>query len=355
MTREACGRRSGACSRCRSGSPWASRPSPFRSSCARAALPMTRIATVSQVASCPTSSSRLWSPVARRGAAAADVVLRIDRRHRRSALAATALIPPEPRRSRLGPVPLLWVYTAALFVAQAAVATSGSAVLAMMALTVPDAQARRRVGMADGRQPRRHGRRRRAHHLDDHQPLAVDDGDRPRCDLRAVGDPGGVRRRRAAAAPERVASRRAICSRQVVAHAPFARRLDGDDHLPVARRRRRAHEPVQRPGEGLRAQRRGGRAPGRRRGAACSAGVVNIAGALLGGRARRPHEPPPRVRALRRALRPSCAIAMLLAPASPGRVHRRLASRTSSPTASATRCSTRSSSSSSARARARRR
>jgi len=60
-------------------------------------------------------------------------------------LAATALIPPSTSE-HLGPVPLIWVYTAVLFVAQAAVATSASAVLALMAVTVPDAMRGRASG-----------------------------------------------------------------------------------------------------------------------------------------------------------------------------------------------------------------
>ncbi len=101
-------------------------------------LPMTLIATVTQVASLPHVIKLLWSPLLDSGprrrswffASIAVTAL---------GLAATALIPPSLTES-LGPVPLLWVYTAVLFVAQAAVATSGSAVLAMMALTVPDAK-----------------------------------------------------------------------------------------------------------------------------------------------------------------------------------------------------------------------
>jgi MFS family permease len=101
-------------------------------------LPMTLIATVSQLSQLPHVIKPLWSPL-------------LDSGPRRRtwffgsvavtglALATTALIPPS-LDERIGPVPLLWVYTAALFVAQAAVATSGSAVLAMMALTVPDAK-----------------------------------------------------------------------------------------------------------------------------------------------------------------------------------------------------------------------
>ncbi len=101
-------------------------------------LPMTLIATVSQMASLPHVIKPFWSPLLDAGprrrtwffASIAVTAL---------SLAATALIPPS-LTERLGPVPMLWVYTAALFVAQAAVATSGSAVLAMMALTVGDAK-----------------------------------------------------------------------------------------------------------------------------------------------------------------------------------------------------------------------
>jgi PAT family beta-lactamase induction signal transducer AmpG len=101
-------------------------------------VPMLVIATVSQAAQLPHVIKPLWSPLLDSGprrkswyfaSIAATAV----------GLAATALIPPSQDRS-LGPVPLLVVYTAALFLAQAAVATSGSAVLAMMALTVPNAK-----------------------------------------------------------------------------------------------------------------------------------------------------------------------------------------------------------------------
>ncbi len=101
-------------------------------------LPMTLIATVSQTASLPHVIKPFWSPLLDSGPRrrtwffASIVVTAL-------ALAATALIPPSLTES-VGPVRMLWVYTAALFVAQAAVATSGSAVLAMMALTVGDAQ-----------------------------------------------------------------------------------------------------------------------------------------------------------------------------------------------------------------------
>jgi MFS family permease len=101
-------------------------------------LPMTLIATVSQTAQLPHVIKPFWAPLLDAGprrrswffASVGATAL---------ALAATALIPPDPE-GHLGPVPLLAVYTAVLFVAQAAVATSGSAVLALMAITVPDAQ-----------------------------------------------------------------------------------------------------------------------------------------------------------------------------------------------------------------------
>jgi PAT family beta-lactamase induction signal transducer AmpG len=101
-------------------------------------LPMTLIATVSQTASLPHVIKPFWSPILDSGprrrtwffASIAVTAL---------ALATTALIPPS-LTEHAGPFSMLWVYTAALFVAQAAVATSSSAVLAMMALTVPDAQ-----------------------------------------------------------------------------------------------------------------------------------------------------------------------------------------------------------------------
>jgi MFS transporter, PAT family, beta-lactamase induction signal transducer AmpG len=101
-------------------------------------VPMMLIATVSQTASLPHVIKPFWSPLLdsgprRRTWFFASIV------GTAIALAATALIPPSLTES-VGPVPVLWVYTAALFVAQAAVATSGSAVLAMMALTVTDAQ-----------------------------------------------------------------------------------------------------------------------------------------------------------------------------------------------------------------------
>jgi predicted MFS family arabinose efflux permease len=60
-------------------------------------------------------------------------------------LALTALIPPDPD-ARFGPFSLLTVYTAVLTLAQATVATSSSAVLALMSLTVPSSEKGRASG-----------------------------------------------------------------------------------------------------------------------------------------------------------------------------------------------------------------
>ncbi len=107
-------------------------------------VPMTLIATVSQAAQLPHVIKLLWSPALdsgprRRTWYFASVAVAA------AALAATVVISPSTTE-RLGPVPLIWVYTAVLFVAQAAVATSGTAVLALVALTVPEA----RRGAASG-------------------------------------------------------------------------------------------------------------------------------------------------------------------------------------------------------------
>jgi MFS transporter, PAT family, beta-lactamase induction signal transducer AmpG len=107
-------------------------------------LPMTLIATVSQAASLPHVIKPFWSPLLDSGPRRRTWFF-VSIALTALGLAATALIPPS-LVEHVGPVPMLWVYTAALFVAQAAVATSGSAVLAMMALTVPDA----RRGAASG-------------------------------------------------------------------------------------------------------------------------------------------------------------------------------------------------------------
>ncbi|HXX67183.1 MAG TPA: MFS transporter [Polyangiaceae bacterium] len=99
---------------------------------------MTVIATVSQVAQIPHVVKLLWSPA-------------LDSGPRRRTwyfasvgatafcLALAALVPPSLDH-RVAGVPLLWIYAAVLFGAQAAVATSGSAVLALMAVTVADSR-----------------------------------------------------------------------------------------------------------------------------------------------------------------------------------------------------------------------
>ncbi len=101
-------------------------------------------------------------------------------------------------------------------------------------------QARRRVGLADGREPRGHRRGRGAHHVDDHAPVDLDDRHRPGRDLRDRGGAGGVHRRGPAAAPEgRAPHGRSL--RAGLEHSPLAGRLDGHDHhLPFAGRRGRA-------------------------------------------------------------------------------------------------------------------
>jgi PAT family beta-lactamase induction signal transducer AmpG len=97
---------------------------------------MTLIGTASGIALFPHVIKFFWSPALdagpkRRSWFFVSVALTA------LALAATALIPPDPQE-HLGPLSLLWVYTGVLFVAQAAAATSASAVLALMAVTVPE-------------------------------------------------------------------------------------------------------------------------------------------------------------------------------------------------------------------------
>lgn len=97
---------------------------------------MTLIATVTQIATLPHVVKLLWSPALDSGPkrrtwffGAIFVTA--------ACLAGAGFVPPSTTE-RIGPVALLWVYTAVLFAAQAAVATSSTAVLALMALTVPD-------------------------------------------------------------------------------------------------------------------------------------------------------------------------------------------------------------------------
>ena len=97
---------------------------------------MTLIGTISGAAQIPHIVKPFWSPLLdaglkRRSWFFATALLTAV------TLGATALIPPSPD-DHLGPVSLLWVYTGVLFVAQAAAATSASAVLALMATTLPD-------------------------------------------------------------------------------------------------------------------------------------------------------------------------------------------------------------------------
>jgi MFS transporter, PAT family, beta-lactamase induction signal transducer AmpG len=60
-------------------------------------------------------------------------------------LALTALIPPDPT-AHVGPFSFLWLYTAVLTLAQATVATSSSAVLALMAVALPPEEKPRASG-----------------------------------------------------------------------------------------------------------------------------------------------------------------------------------------------------------------
>ncbi len=97
---------------------------------------MVLIATVTQVATLPHVVKLLWSPALDSGP------------RRRSwffgsvfataaCLAADAFIVPSTS-DRVGPVPMIWVFAAVLFGSQAAVATSSTAALALMATTVPE-------------------------------------------------------------------------------------------------------------------------------------------------------------------------------------------------------------------------
>jgi predicted MFS family arabinose efflux permease len=99
---------------------------------------MTIIATVSQASQLPHVIKLFWSPALdagppRRTWYFGSVAVAA------CCLAAAALIPPTLQQ-RFAGVPFLWLYTAVLFGAQAAIATSGSAVLALMAVTVPDSR-----------------------------------------------------------------------------------------------------------------------------------------------------------------------------------------------------------------------
>lgn len=99
---------------------------------------MTAIATVSQIAQIPHVIKLLWSPALDSGPRRRTWYL-ASVAAAACCLALATLVQPSLERRAIG-LPLLWVYTAILFGAQAAVATSGSAVLALMAVTVPDSQ-----------------------------------------------------------------------------------------------------------------------------------------------------------------------------------------------------------------------
>jgi predicted MFS family arabinose efflux permease len=97
---------------------------------------MTLVATVTQVGTLPHVVKLLWSPALDSGP---------PRRHwflgavlaTAACLAAAGFIPPSTSE-HVGPVALIWIYTAVLFASQAAVATSSTAVLALIAVTVPE-------------------------------------------------------------------------------------------------------------------------------------------------------------------------------------------------------------------------
>jgi MFS transporter, PAT family, beta-lactamase induction signal transducer AmpG len=96
---------------------------------------MVLVATVTQVAALPHVVKLLWSPALDAGAPRRTwffgAVFATA-----ACLAAAGFVPPS-LTEHAGPVALLWVFTAVLLASQAAVATSSTAVLAMMAVTVP--------------------------------------------------------------------------------------------------------------------------------------------------------------------------------------------------------------------------
>jgi MFS family permease len=96
---------------------------------------MTLVATVTQIATLPHVVKLLWSPVLDSGPPRRTwffgAVLVTA-----ACLAAAGFISPSTTE-HAGPVATIWLYTAVLFASQAAVATSSTAVLAMMAVTVP--------------------------------------------------------------------------------------------------------------------------------------------------------------------------------------------------------------------------
>ncbi len=105
---------------------------------------MTLIATVTQIATLPHVIKLIWSPALdsgpRRRSWFFGAILVTA-----TCLAAAGFVLPGAS-GHDGPAALLWLYTAILFASQAAVATSSTAVLALMALTVPE----ERHGAASG-------------------------------------------------------------------------------------------------------------------------------------------------------------------------------------------------------------
>jgi predicted MFS family arabinose efflux permease len=105
---------------------------------------MAAIAGIASFASLPHAWKFLWAPALDTGLSRKTwylVMIGLTA----TLLALTALVPPDPAR-RFGPLSFLAVYTAVLTLAQATVATASSAVLALMALTVPDDEKGRASG-----------------------------------------------------------------------------------------------------------------------------------------------------------------------------------------------------------------
>ncbi len=107
-------------------------------------LDMAAIAGIASIASLPHAWKFLWAPALDAGLSRKRWYLAMIGLTA-ALLALTALIPPDAAR-HFGPVSFLTSYTTVLTLAQATVATSSSAVLALMALTVPDAEKGRASG-----------------------------------------------------------------------------------------------------------------------------------------------------------------------------------------------------------------
>ncbi|HLK40226.1 MAG TPA: MFS transporter [Polyangiaceae bacterium] len=107
-------------------------------------LSMTTIGTVSFVSQLPHIFKLLWSPALdsgprRRSWFLASVVATA------AALAGAVFLAPD-LGAHVGPLPALWAYTAVLFASQAGAATCGSAVIALIAVTVPSERRGRAAG-----------------------------------------------------------------------------------------------------------------------------------------------------------------------------------------------------------------